>query len=296
MNSVTLTNASPAASNTRATNLIARHPIAAVLVIMFALAWSVWIPAALGSQGLIPFQVPQVLGVLIGWAPAIAAIVVTGITEGRKGIVALLKRFLIVRVGLAWYAVALFGIAAAILGGIGLYVLFGGTMPKIPVANVPLPTAVLVFLITVGFGFLVNTEEVAWRGFMLPRLQMRHSALVASVLIAIPEMLLHLPSFFDKDAVFYQTVGIGTFSVFTFALAILYTWLFNNTRGSLLLVTLAHASQNAWANLLSDNSAAPFYGTVALLWLAVVIVIFVFGARRLSRQAVASETGLRNEQ
>lgn len=292
MKTVTLTTASTAASNTRAANLIVRHPVASVLFIMFALAWSVWIPATLGSLGLIPFQVPQALGLLIGWAPALAAIVVTGLTEGTTGIVALLKRFLIVRVDLKWYAVALFGMAAAILGGIGLYVLFGGAMPKIPVADVPLPTAVLVFFITVGFGFLVNTEEVAWRGFILPRLQRRHSALVASVLIAIPEMLLHLPSFFDKDAVFYQSVGIVTFSVFTFALAILYTWLFNNTRGSLLLVTLAHASQNAWANLLSDNSAAPFYGTVAILWLAVVIVIFLFGGKRLSRQAAAPETGL----
>lgn len=39
-------------------------------------------------------------------------------------------------------------------------------------------------------------------------------------------------------------------------------------------------------------SAAPFYGTVALLWLAVVIVLFVYGGKRLSRQAATPETAI----
>ena len=54
-----------------------------------------------------------------------------------------------------------------------------------------------------------------------------------------------------------------------------YTYLFNKTHGSLLIVTILHASQNAWANLLSDNTLRPFQFTVALLWMIAIALIFV---------------------
>ncbi len=36
---------------------------------------------------------------------------------------------------------------------------------------------------------------------------------------------------------------------FTVAIVVVLTWMFNSTGGSVLLVTLYYASQNAWANL-----------------------------------------------
>jgi hypothetical protein len=45
------------------------------------------------------------------------------------------------------------------------------------------------------------------------------------------------------------------------------------TKGSLLIVTLLHASQNAWSNLLSDNSARPFHFTVVLTWIIALALI-----------------------
>lgn len=72
--------------------------------------------------------------------------------------------------------------------------------------------------------------------------------------------------------------------LFSFVMTIIYTWLFNSTRGSLLIVTLLHASQNTWANLLSDNQAAPFYLTVGLLAVVVVAMVTIYGAQNLSRR------------
>ena len=120
------------AQQARRTNLIARHPIASVIVIMFALVWAGLIPDALASQGVTSFRLPIAVQFFVGWTPAIAAILVAGMTDGKKGIAALLRRFLIVRVNVVWYLLAFFGLAVVILGGIGLFVLFGGAMPVIP--------------------------------------------------------------------------------------------------------------------------------------------------------------------
>ena len=130
----------------------------------------------------------------------------------------------------------------------------------------------MTFLIFVLLGFLINTEEVAWRGFALPRLQVKYGALLAALLITVPEVLLHVPLFWVQDS-FVQTVGLGWFSAFSVAAVFIYVYVFNRTKGSLLIVTLLHASQNAWSNLLSDNSARPFYFTVVLTWIIALALI-----------------------
>jgi CAAX protease family protein len=254
---------------------VKRHSLISMYLAMFVIAWSVMIPQALYSQGILSAPLPAFLEILTGWAPGIAAIVITTIVMGRAGIRELLKRFLVWRVGVQWYLTAFFLLAALILGGIGLHVLFGGAMPAIPADGAPLWKIAFVFLLFVILGFLINTEEIAWRGFALPRLQSRYNVLVACVLLAIPEVALHLPLFWVRDNPFYQTVGLFWFSAFSVALVFIYAYIFNKTKGSLLIVTILHASQNAWANLLSDNTARPFYFTVALVWMIAIALIFL---------------------
>ena len=83
----------------------------------------------------------------------------------------------------------------------------------------------------------------------------------------------HLPLFWTNENLFFQTVGVYWFSAFSIAAVIVYIYVFNMTKGSLLIVTLLHASQNAWSNLLSDNSARPFQFTVILIWLLALTLI-----------------------
>jgi membrane protease YdiL (CAAX protease family) len=258
---------------------VKRNPLISMYVIMFVVAWSVMIPQALYSQGILSASIPEFFEILIGWAPAIAAIIVSAVIAGRAGVRELLQRFLIWRVGLRWYLVGAFLLAVLILGGIGLHVFFGGTLPAIPVADAPLWQTAMIFLVLVLLGFLFNTEEVAWRGFALPRLQSRYGALIAALLITIPEVLLHLPLFWTNENPFFQTVGAYWFSAFSAAAVVVYIYVFNKTKGSLLIVTLLHASQNTWANLLSDNSLRPFQFTVGLIWLIALALIAVTRGR-----------------
>ena len=101
---------------------IKRYPLFSMYALMFAMAWSVMIPQSLYSLGYLSSPLPVWLELLVGWAPGIAAVLVGAVISGRTGVRELLGRFLIVRVGLSWYFVALFLLAVIILGGIGLHV------------------------------------------------------------------------------------------------------------------------------------------------------------------------------
>ena len=258
---------------------VKRNQLLVMYVLMFILAWPGLIWEALFSRGLVPIQSPLLVSILTGLGPGIAAVTITAISFGRGGVKDLLRRFLVWRVGIQWYAVAFFLLAAVILGGIGLQVLLGNTIPMIPAKEASALNIALSFVIMILFGFLINTEEVAWRGFALPRLQATYGPLLASVLLVIPESLLHLPYFWNKDVDFYQTVGVFWFTAFSVAAVFIYTFVFNKTRGSLLLVTIMHASQNAWASLLSDNTLRPFQYTVSLMWMIALALIFLSKGR-----------------
>ena len=258
--------------------LVKRNPLISMYGLMFLLAWPFLILEALGSHGLVS-KPPAFLGFATGWAPGIAAVVVTAIIAGRAGVHDLLRRLLIWKVGLRWYLVAFSLMAVIILGGIGLHILFGGAIPTIPLAGASILNIALAFVILITAGALINTEEIAWRGFALPILQARYSPLTALVLLALPEALFHLPYFWNKDVAFYQNVGIFWFTAFTIAAVFIYAFVFNKTGGSLLIVTLLHSSQNAWANLLSDNSLRPFQFTVALIWMIALALILITKGR-----------------
>ena len=252
---------------------IKRNPLLSIYINMFGIAWSVMIPQALYSQGIMSAPLPEILEIFTGWSPGIAALIVSAIVAGRSGVSEVFGRFLIWRVGIQWYLVGLFLLAGIILGGIGLHVLFGGAVPVIPVTGKPLWEIALTFIIFILIGSLFNTEEIVWRGVAIPRLQVRFGALVTVLLIAIPEVALHLPSFWITENPFYQTVGVYWFSAFSLAMIVTYIFVFNKTKGSLIIVTLMHASQNAWSNLLSDNSARPFHFTVILAWVIALVLI-----------------------
>ena len=205
--------------------LIRRYPLTAFFVLAYALSWPYMIVDALGSHGLLAFRLPMLLWIPMGYGPTFAALIVTGALAGKTGIRTLLGRLLIWRVGWPWYAVAVFG--SVMLSGITvlLYALLSGTLPVVPVVSAQvLITAPLLFLI----GGLVNGEEIGWRGFALPRLLAKHSALTASLILGSLWALFHLPLFFTRGDSFASTPPLS-FLVRIIGAAILFTWIYNNT-------------------------------------------------------------------
>jgi membrane protease YdiL (CAAX protease family) len=282
----TLTTAPPMAASPL-NQLIRRYPLTAFFVLAYALSWPYMIVDALGSHGLLAFRLPMLLWIPMGYGPTFAALIVTGALAGKTGIRTLLGRLLIWRVGWPWYAVAVFG--SVILSGITvlLYALLSGTLPVVPVVSTQvLITAPLLFLI----GGLVNGEEIGWRGFALPQLLAKHSALTASLILGSLWALFHLPLFFTRGDSFASTPPLS-FLVRMIGAAILFTWIYNNTGGSLLLAYLMHAASNFWPRVLPMEAiVGPFaWLPDAITILAIVLVVRIYGPAHLSRKAVSEQ-------
>jgi uncharacterized protein len=267
------------------TQLLRRYPLTGFFLLAYALSWPYMIVDALGSHGLLPFRLPMLLWIPMGYGPTFAALIVTGALNGTSGIRTLLGRLLIGRVGWPWYAVAIFG--SVILSAITvlLYAGLRGTAPVVPAISTQiLVTAPLLFLI----GGLVNGEEIGWRGVALPRLLAKHSALSASLILGVLWALFHLPLFFTQGDSFASTPPLS-FLIRMIGAAILFTWVFNNTRGSLLLAYLMHAASNFWPRVWPiDTLAGPFaWLPDGITILAVVLVVVIYGPAHLSRKLVS---------
>jgi membrane protease YdiL (CAAX protease family) len=222
--------------------MLNRRPLLCFYLLAFAITWSVWLPEVAVTQGWLRFRIPAALdGLAYFWGPPLAAVVVTASAEGRAGLRALFARLLAWRVGLRWYVFALLW-RPAILGAV-LVLLF--VLGAAPAAAGAWYTLIPTFLLWVLLLLVANVgEEIGWRGYALPHLQARVGPLAASVTIGLLGGLWHLPAFFILGHPQYGTVVLP-FMVWMIAITIVFTWIYNNTSGSLLPVALLHAAINA---------------------------------------------------
>ncbi len=210
--------------------------------------------------------------------------VVTGACDGRAGLVRLVQGCIAVRGRLGWIAFAvaapvlLFAVAVIALrvAGQGHFAWADiGRSVEYPelgrgaywVANVAL----------YGFG-----EEVGWRGFALPRLQARRTALTSALLISCAWAAWHLPLFAFAGGL--SSMGIAGMAGWLFSIvtgSILMTWLFNTSRGSVMAVALFHG-------VLDIVMTSPMQGALPFVMGAIITVFglavpLVFGRANLSR-------------
>jgi uncharacterized protein len=256
-------------------SLVRRYPLITFFVLACALAWWIWILYAFG----ITF-----LGPIFALGPFLAAIIVTALTRGKVGLKALLSRMVRWRVGLSWYAVALLLPVAVYVVAVSLNILLGASASTAEQFGswyliLPLFAYSLLFPLSGAFG-----EELGWRGYALPRVQARLWALSAALIIGVIQTAWHLPLFMIDRSTPPVPLIAGYMG-----LGILATWVFNNTRGSVLMTMLLHASFNTNAGFFGEMFAGA--DLVRMSWLlaagwcvAAIVVVIVAGPAHLSRK------------
>jgi membrane protease YdiL (CAAX protease family) len=135
--------------------------------------------------------------------------------------------------------------------------------------------------------FITNGEEIGWRGYVLPRLQAKYSALISTLILGVIWGLWHLPKFLSH----WSIVSFGWFMLHVLASSVILTWLYNSTRGSLLIVTIMHASSNTagvffpTASTVSSENVGAYIGYVLCEVIVAFIVIALTGPEHLLRRA-----------
>ena len=144
----------------------------------FLITWACHIPQVAFVKGWLPFRPPLWLLLAGVSGPLIAAIFLTLQYEGANGVKRLLGKFLIWKISWYWYVLALFTAVAVRFGGLEILKFFEGSIPDITYMT---PAAILLAL--PQWIFIVPIEEIGWRGYALPRLQAKFSALGAGSIL-----------------------------------------------------------------------------------------------------------------
>jgi CAAX protease family protein len=203
----------------------------AFFVLTYLVTALLWLPAIRSGQPLaVVMQGREVLPILLATlAPSLVAIVLAGVEHGRRGIGELLGQATRWRFGVGWYAVAIF--LMPLVWAISLAI---GSMLAAGAPQVQLD--VLIPLAAIG-------EEFGWRGYALPRLQLRMRSLPASLLIGVLWAGWHLPYFAFPDAhPLPFALGFSLFAAGIISDSVLATWIYNSTGGSVLATMLYHHS------------------------------------------------------
>jgi len=220
-----------------------------------------------------------------GFGPSLVAILLTLITEGKEGLIKLVKKVFIWRVNFYWYLFVLFSFAIIIILSLGIFSFISDESSVFKTLikwQLLLPYFLLNFFLGGPLG-----EELGWRGYALPILQKKYNALMSSIIIGIFWTLWHLPLFFSPESQLSAT-PIPLFFLFNTSSSILFTWVYNNTNGSVLLCLLFHTSNNFFSAIFSvmpksSGSSIPIYLITGLLMITALAVIYKAGPAKLSR-------------
>jgi membrane protease YdiL (CAAX protease family) len=231
-------------------------------LLTFFLTWLVAAPVFVFSPELSRQGISISFG-LVAMAAVIAlipAFIVSSAFSGKSGVRTYLEPLVKPRGNVIWYMIAIFVIPALLALSIAVTAILGKELPPPRVAAVGGWGDILsLFMLSAAYRFFYANacgEEPGWRGFALPRLQALYSPLTANLILAFFWALWHLP--------LPQAQGLANPAAFleyyigTFAHCIIIAWLFNHTRGSILVAGLLHVSSNVSRLLIPETSAFQF--------------------------------------
>ena len=189
----------------------------------------------------IPFFLPlpmEIVPLTMVFVPALLAIVLTALSEGKNGVGALLRKLFQWRVAFKWFVVTL-ALALGLRLTMSTLALLFGWIPSIKLNGWSLPEYIII-----GIFILIGavTEELGWRGYALPRLLASRSALSSALLIGVIWGIVHLglilPGQMNAGSHWLPSL------LYIVGLSVILTWLYVQTRGNLVIPILFHIGQS----------------------------------------------------
>jgi membrane protease YdiL (CAAX protease family) len=225
-----------------------QHPLFLFFLLAYLISWIFLTPSVLSAWGILPGDF-LITFVIHTFGPTLAAIIMVSMLEGKTGLQSLRQRVRQLRAGWQWYVFILVGIPALIVLGI---IIQPGALASFKGLTAILPLSYLVNFVAVWFGGGPLGEEIGWRGFALPRMQPLYGPLWGTILLGVLWCFWHLPEFWMPSMGGGPGTGLGGFALtnllmflpMVVAIAIIFTWVFNHTQGSVFVSITAHASFN----------------------------------------------------
>ena len=252
------------------------------LASFFTLSYAIMYAAVFGAmQFKIPFYGP--VWFLAIFSPTISALIVSAVTGGMGAVRKLLQGYTRWNAGGRWYLAALFLLALPVAVAL-IYQALGNPVRGLAPG---MTTAALIGQFIFTFFSGPFAEEGGWRGFALPRLQGKYNALVSSVILGVLWTCWHIPMYFYPLP---STLMIfPVFIVINTVLTVIMTWLYNNTRGSLVITILAHFCFNLVGGFVTGTLGMMpmnIFLMVAVPGLALwfLWIVIYFGPKYLSRK------------
>jgi len=231
-------------------------------ILTFVIGWPAFTPVMTGHT-------PPTFGAFIFlYSPAVAALVTAFLANGWTGIKAVLAGYFRWKFSMRWYLLVLLALPA--------FFLAAGLVQFLTQPN-PLWTGSSWYFVIASFVFLMvinSGEEIGWRGFALARLQTRiKSPLVASLVLGLVWGAWHLPMYLDPQQ---SAFPLPLFLLFIIGISILYTVVFNHTRGSLWMAVILHASTDIAPRFMqiAHFSVLAWSVIVTLTWIAALVLYF----------------------
>jgi membrane protease YdiL (CAAX protease family) len=254
------------------------------LVFFFILAFGLtWISVIL--LGLFDLKMPAAIPILLlvglpgAFGPTVAAFIMTGITYGKSGINDLWNHFWNRNLNIIWLLVILLSYdLLRLVANIIARIIYGQNYQIIDLAS---PIWIIIPLFFQAFILSGMGEEFGWRGYALPRFQAKWNALTSSIVLGLIWASWHIPFFFIHNQPLYQR-NFWEWVPLILLSSVIYTWIFNNTKGSVLAAALIHASLNTSVVVLPTYSSLWYYYGIMLL--AVILIVIIFGPKNFVRQ------------
>ena len=177
------------------------------------------------------------------WTPALAALIVVGIINGKSGISELFRKSSIKTSSVKWIMIAVFIPMVCCCLSYVAFMFAEYNQWVSPTFTRSLENYAICFAATI---FGSYGEEIGWRGFMLPQLNKKYSLFVSSFIVGLIWGVWHLR---------FQ-IGLSAFGLFILGVicySFLISWLCCKTKGNIFVAIVFHTVINMCSLILFEK-------------------------------------------